>query len=332
MKPARSLRVFAILCGLVLSWPAQPALQRIVLLNGDQVTGTVIQKTESHVVLEHEALGRVSISLEQVAIFEAIEVSPESIDVSDSSPDAAIEPLVAPPVDELGTAPRGVGLFGSDVLIGWQRRLSAGITGSTGNSERLDGSLAARLAREDEDNRVDLNSAWFFARAGGETRSHEAFLQGTRDWLEHDSRWFLFARGRYDFDDFEPWEHRLSAFGGPGYQLVDTDAVNLRARLGLGASRTFGIENRLLPEAEGGLEGAWRLTERQTLEGSVSIFPDLSQVNEFRVLASTSWTMKLSPLGDLSLQLGVEDTYQSDPEGGARPNDLNYYGRVGYEF
>ena len=294
------------------------------LANGDRLTGRFVSSSNEELVLEHPLLGR--LSLARVDIRADGPLAPVS-----GEPEA---PAATPPPGTATAAPPQA--VADDAASGWfadwDRRISAGFSAARGSASSTEASVALRLARENAQQRSLLESAFLFARADGETAKNEYFAAASQDWLMAQSPWFLFAKGRYDFDDFTAWDHRLQAAGGVGRELVQGETFELRARLGAGATRTIGGEDNLVPEGFAELESDWQLTDTQHLHASTELVPDLSEFGEYRWISEAAWTVELTGSGQLGLEVGTRNDYDSDPPADDPHNELTYYGRIGYDF
>ncbi len=271
--------------------------------NGDSLSGTIVERTEQTIVLDHAVLGRIEIPADQVVESE--------------------------PVDDESEA-RKPGVFGTRFLAGWDRSVSLGFSGSQGNS--VETSLNTRLnaSYEDEHDRWKFDSTYFFATADGETETNEVFVQLRKDWRFAESAWFPFVEGRYDFDEFQAWDHRATGSTGFGYEFIMSDTWEVIGRVGGGASKTFGDESETVPETVVSLEVSWRLTDGQVIETANTIYPDVADLGEFRTISSLDWSIDISAELDLRLKLGVLNEYDSNTEG--KNNDLKYTGSLVYDF
>lgn len=315
------------------------------LTNGDRLTGLVLERTDEEIVLRHPLLGDVRLPVSQIADeSEQVEASkeqgltvPTQVEGTNlagrQDDDAATSADRAAPEEPATPDPTPAGLFGSGLLVGWKHRAAAGISGSSGNSDVLHFNAGLSSKYEDELIRRVFNSGAFVSQTNGDTRKNKAFVEFTSDWLHpDDSPWFFFAHGRYDYDRFDDWRHRLAAQAGPGYEFLNDERFHLRGRASAGFTRTFGVEDELTPELALALEGEWHIVSNQKLFGKFKYQQNLSELKEFRVLSSAGWIIDLTPGGKLHLEFGVENEYDTDPGGNSRKNDLDYYSRLGYEF
>jgi hypothetical protein len=282
---------------LLLLAPLASAADTIELVNGDKLSGNVIEKTADHVVLEHAVLGRVEI------------------------PVAQIKPPEAP----------SRGLFGTSFLAGWTRTFQLGVSGAQGNAKNNDVLAALDLDYEDEQRRWSFDAAYRFGAADGETTEHDAFAQLRRDWLLDESRWFFFAIGRFDYDKFKSWTYRLNGSGGIGYQFVKGERFELQGLFGPSLTKQF-QEDDFFVEALVGLEAIWKIAPDHSLELSNTIYPALNDPGEFRNLSSLSWKWKLTEDPELSLIAAVDNEYESDVESGIKHDDVRYSTSIGIDF
>jgi hypothetical protein len=231
------------------------------------------------------------------------------------------------------------GLFGTSFLEGWVRSFGAGIAGSEGNSKTLDLNFDLMGDAENEVRRWKLRSAYFLSSAEGDDTKNQAYLDLTRDFRLPNLPLFLFANGRYDFDKFEDWDHRIALFGGLGYDFFDTDSFDLRGRLGIGASQTLGAENGLGRDADAfryeslaGIDAVWIPRQGQTLSTSHTIYPDWQNPGEFRTLSTADWIIVVSDWIPLSLKFGLIYEHESKPVGRSKKDDLKYAASLLYSF
>ncbi|MCP3877141.1 MAG: DUF481 domain-containing protein [Sulfitobacter sp.] len=137
---------------------------------------------------------------------------------------------------------------------GWEGKIEFGLSGSDGNTERLNlvGLFDANRTTEYHEDKVDL--IYLYATETG-TETQNRFRGDYRhDWLFPGSKWRAFVRGTYEYDEFQNWDHRLSGFGGPSYEFIKNDTKSLIGSLGFGGSYEIGGDNEdFLSEALVGL-------------------------------------------------------------------------------
>ena len=273
---------------------------QVELESGDVLIGEIVEDNEDGIVLDHPLLGRITI------------------------PRADLKPPDPP-------EPPNPGLFGTSFMEGWKRNISAGMSGAAGNTSNFNIDIQMKLENKTERHRQNWLTAFFYATNAGSTSTNRFLTAYEHDWLLQDSRWFLFGAGRYDYDDFKAWDHRIAGSAGVGYELFESDFFELRSRVGFGFSQTFGGETKTSGEMRVGLESLWNITEHQNLSLRGSYFPDLSHTPEFRTTATLEWNVALVDVTGLGLKIGLLHEYESDTLS-ASGHDLRYYGNLGYDF
>ena len=139
-----------------------------------------------------------------------------------------------------------------------------------------------------------------------------------------ESPWSLYFLHQTLYDEFQAYDLRVSVNTGVGYQLFDTEAIDLVGRFGSGSSREFGgPDDQWAPEALMGLEYEHELTGMQRLSAKVDYYPEWDQFNQYRVVSDVGWEIDLDQPKNLSLKFSVVDRYDSTPNG-VQPNELNY--------
>jgi putative salt-induced outer membrane protein YdiY len=226
--------------------------------------------------------------------------------------------------------PEHPGMFGTDFLLGWERLLGVGISGSKGNTKNASFNLGTTLDRTAETFRGAFESALFYATADGDENTKKAFAGYLHDFLFKDSRFSLFATGRFDYDKFQVWKKRFSGSSGVGYGIIERDTLNLRGRLGAGVDNTWGSEDNFTPEGVAGLSLEWRLRENQTFEAGTAFFSDLEDTSKYRLLSKAAYRVSLGNSGGLSLRFGARSEFNKGQVG--KDHDLTYYGNLVYAY
>jgi putative salt-induced outer membrane protein YdiY len=310
------------------------------LRNGDILSGEVLQQTEKAVTLKHAVIGEVTVPRGQIAKAEGL---PEPKAEKEAATEAPAKDKAQADAEQTGAAPAkskadepaddAPDYWEAALLPNWDKSVALGFSGTEGNSENQSVNAQFQLKRNDDEQRVDFSNKYFFATSRGDTTQNELNSELTVDWLFPDTSWFIFTQTGYEFDQFESWRHRVSGYLGPGYTFVDNDDLEIVARGGAGANYEFGQINDLTPEALLGSEViTWKLTDNQTLTGKATIYPDLEELSEFRLVSNAEWKVKINRAEGLSLKFGVENEYESITPGNSKHNDFKYYGALDYAF
>ena len=270
--------------------------EKVEFKNGDKLDVKILEDSGSKLVVEHPQLGRMVIEKDEL------------------KPKAKPKP----------------GLLGTSFMKGWSRNLGAGWAGSSGNSSESSVNASLAASRSTEAFRGDFSSAYFFANKDSARITNEFFANYQHNIIIRESRFFVFAQGRYQYDQFQAWHHRISSSGGLGYDIVKAKAFMLNGELGFGFARTWGSERDWSPEGVVGLAMTWKPLERHSLSADVTYYPDFSELPEFRLLANAGYTMGITQVEGLSLQIGAKNEYDSgQPD---KNNNLKYYGNLVYDF
>lgn len=308
----------------------------VTLINGDELHGSVVEHTDTGLVLQHPVLGRITLGLVQLqgesmeAIVKAATTPVEEEVAKEAAEEEAAQAEgIAEAAEEEAKPEPHPGLFGTGFLLGWEKQIAAGVSGNEGNTKTTEFNSRIGFKFENDERRWDLSAAYFYSRDDGSTTKNQAIVQALRDFLFPESAFFLFLASRYDYNEFEPWEHRVAANGGVGYEFIKRETWTLRGRLGAGVKRTFGSEKDWTPEGLAGLEGAWRVNDALKFEASNTFYPALNEA-EFRNISKAGWTVDISSGRGLKLAAGVINEY--DSTNSDKKNDLKYIGSLLYDF
>lgn len=216
---------------------------------------------------------------------------------------------------------------------GWAGSVEVGLNGASGNTDRF--SFRSSLnARRETDEMVTSTSLLYIYAEEDSDKSESRFSSLLRnDWLLEDSPWRVFLEGTAEWDEFKAWDWRVTGAGGLGYEFIMDERTELIGRVGVGFSREFGgADDDIVPEGLLGLDFSHKLSERQKVSASATYYPDLEDLEEFRLIATANWEVLIDPEANLSLKVGVEDRYDSTPGEGFEHNDLSYFAMLVWAF
>ncbi|MEQ9454812.1 MAG: DUF481 domain-containing protein [Phycisphaeraceae bacterium] len=215
------------------------------------------------------------------------------------------------------------GLFGTEILEGWDRRFSLGIDGQEGNTSELNFFTLLELNYADETDRWDIDISYDYGTEDNQNTDNEFMARVFKDWLIPDQKYFYWAAGEYEYDQFESYQQRISAFGGVGYELFKNEKHLVDGRLGLGAIQEIKPDD-LRPEGLIGVEWTYDINDNQDLVASNYLFPNLEDLGKARNVTAVDWVIQMDAAENLSLRIGVKNEYDMNVDGGSRRNDLEY--------
>lgn len=215
----------------------------------------------------------------------------------------------------------------------WSASFEFGVSGSSGNNETMDMRFASHVRRETERRRLTGDVNYKIVTNKGKKITDRLFAESRHEWLIKDIPWTPYIHGTAEHDRVQKFGARVTADGGFGYEFYKTDIASLLGRVGLGASTEIDSPNDdITYEAVYGLDYERKVTARQRLAASAEYFPELEEFGNFRLNLKASWEVKIDQEGNLSLKLSVADRYDSTPNEGVRPNDLDYAATLLWSF
>ncbi len=216
--------------------------------------------------------------------------------------------------------------------VEWSGEFEAGLNGSEGNSPQSKARVATRAERKSRSRVVALRASYSRASDDGNLSESRAFGEGRHDWLFSESRWQAYADGSIEFDEFKDYDLRATTGGGAAYRFIDDERTQLLGSAGFGIAREIGgSDNGITPEGVLELQLDHHLTQRQTLTSALTFFPDFHEPGEFRAVGSVQWDLVVEEGHPFKIRFGIEDRYDSTPEG-FKPNDLDYYASLVWGF
>jgi len=206
----------------------------------------------------------------------------------------------------------------------WDGTLEFGGNGTTGNTKTSRVFASVELERDTRLGELEIDLDYVRSKANNVVNKHHTLFDVGHQWLKDGNSLSWFAELGLEYDEFRPFDLRLTANGGIQKLFVDNDTTQLSWKFGAGISQEIGApEDSIVPEAVFGLILEKQLTSRQCLEADVDYFPDWSNFTEFRIEAEASWRIVLDEQHGWSLKLAALDRYDSTP-GDNKPNDFTY--------
>lgn len=325
---------------------AEPARDAVVTLTtGDTIRG-VLESPEGAdpVVLKHPVLGTLSIPRSSVA---KVEVSPPAGAAPAPAPAAAPkdepktdltvvvpgpqEPapakvVAAPPAPPLSPPPPGI-------FDNWKFSVETGLTGATGDQEKLNTRLVLNVRREVPDSVTNAVVGWWYGRTDGRETEGRVQADVRNDWpVQKDSAWKVYVAGVAEYNRFQPWDYRVGFNAGFGYDLYKDDSLQVLTRAGLGTTY-FETDNRPQRiEFWPGVDARYRIDEASFVTASAEGTIDFQELEDSRATLRAAYEIMLDRTKGTTLKFGVEDRYIRSPAAGREEHNLEYFAALVFRF
>jgi len=261
------------------------------------------------------------ITPEEVATPEAAESMPFTEDEAPSPSDQPSEE-VDPDVSH-SWIPR-VEVLQPDFLDPWEGNVELGLSGTEGNSQTFNVRLGMTAKHKTEWLVKTVQLTSIQKNANGITTANTALLDGRLDWPLPSTRWNYFIHSLLEYDEFKPFDARISGDTGLGFEFIQVERTTLIGRTGFALSHEIGgVDDDVVPEWLFGAEFKHKFNDHHSISFKTDYYPALENFADFRLNSQASWEILLSKDWGLSLKLSAIDRYDSTPQG-AKPNDLDY--------
>ncbi len=216
----------------------------------------------------------------------------------------------------------------------WSARVSLGLNGASGNTDRVQIKGRAEANRKTENERLKLYAA-------GEMQEQQKVLtekeirMGAHLERDFSRRWFWFARQDLEKDAFENLELRSDTVAGLGYFVIREDDHEWKLRGGLGyqfESFENGIDNR-----QGivslGYDYSVDVSDWMRFTHSVTYFPSFEDpAKNYRLESDIGVEIPLGHSDQWALRLGLRNDYDSLPPPGTQSLDTTYGADIVVDF
>lgn len=337
------------LCALILLGSGAARADQVTLKNGDRISGTIVKADGKTLVLKTDAAGELIIKWDSVSGI--VSSQPLSLQLKGGQ-------IISGNVTtddgkfEVGTHDRGEVAAPRDSVVAirngeeqstydrlrhprltdfWSGLLDTGLSETRGNSALTAFNLAAKAARVTTRDKLSLyvTSVYATDNTTPPNRTTANSIQGgARFDYNLKPRLFAFAIADFAYDEFQHLDLRSVLGGGLGLHVIKTDNTTFDVFAGSDYDREKFSPNpplvltdviRNVAEVDAGEELGWKLNNRVSVSERFSVFPNLSDIGQYRFQFDTTAATKLKNW--LSWQITISDRYLSDPLPGLKTND-----------
>lgn len=222
----------------------------------------------------------------------------------------------------------------------WIGDVSAGVTLTRGNSDTTLANLTASADRKTTSNEWLLGANLTYGEAkvtsnGATTTSTTAQqADGSIQYNElFTPRFYGYARVEGLHDDVADIHYRLTIGPGAGYYFIKNKRMDFSVEAGpgyisqsIGSSRQNFVTLRLAEQFH------FQLTDRARLWENAEIDPDLQNTENYIVTSEIGIAADLTADKSLSLNVFLDDDFESVPAQGRQKNDAKLVAAVDYKF
>jgi len=334
--------VFAAFLDCTLPAPAAPAARTdvVVIANGDHITGEVKSLDRGRLRLKTDNAGDVYIEWDKIlrldanSQFDVETVSGHHVVGSlRGTGDGTLLVVSAPDTSSLGfqsvvrMTPLKSSFWGK--LDG---SLDVGSSFALANHlSQLNVSMSSIYRERRYSLGNDLNSTLVHQDSVPDTRRGTVGFSYARYF---ENRWQGQGDLRFERNDQLGLELRISADGGVGRYLVQSNSTLLDVGTGLSVNRERQTDGSMTDNLEGVLSTSFSTfvydSPKVNVDSYLRLYPGLSDWGRLRLEASLNAKREL--VKDLFLGLNAVESYDNQPPAGATSNDWNVYLSIGWTF
>jgi len=330
---------------------------RILLENGDRLTGTITHSNVETMNLKTEFLGEVQIkwkaiegvTAEQVlyvvdksgqVLLGTVSTSGESFQVETAEsglvaiPRASVEFLRSEAAQAAYKA-EIERLRDPSLLDLWRGNLDGGLSFAQGNAEATNFSSTLRTERKTTRDKISIYATSLFARdstSGASETTANAVRGGTQYNINLTDRLFSFGFIDLEFDEFQDLDLRNVLGGGLGWRIRETKQTSFSLLFGGSFNQEFfsGDVTRRAGEVVLGEELSHQLFDGTFLSEKLVFYPNMSEIGEFRIQFDTSISTEVGK--GFAWHATFSDRFLSNPLPDLEKNDILFATGVRFIF
>ena len=344
---------FVIVLALITIVPAD----RLLLHNGDKISGTIIKSDREILNLKTEFLGKVQIEWKGISALTAEQIlhitvsggqvlvgpvttSQNRIHVMTSESGSISVPWFT--IESIRSLEEQViyeaeldRLKNPPLLDFWSGHLDTGMSLAQGNAESTNFATSAKTQRKTDKNKISFYATSLFAsdRTAEESRTTaNAIRGGTRYDVNMGQRLFTFGFVDLEFDEFQDLDLRNVLGGGLGWKLKDREKNSFEILLGASLNQEFfkGDITRRTGEILIGEEWSYRLIGSMSLSEKLIFYPNFSDLGAFRIQFDTTLAMEMAR--GFAWHLTLSDRFLNHPLPSLEKNDILFTTGVRFSF
>lgn len=170
---------------------------------------------------------------------------------------------------------------------------------------------------------LDLIGQW--GRNRSRQTANKWILNGNFDWpLDADNKWISYFTNKNEYDALANLDYRGTFGTGIGYRFLNEPKRRFITRVG--PAYTIEVfrepaDHRESPDLFAEVEVRWGLFRRTSFETKTRVQPSLMDVELVRVFSTSGLMVDLDEEDRWKLRLGMQYTYNSQPNPGREPSD-----------
>lgn len=319
---------------------------RVVLKNGDRLTGTILKKDGESLTIQTDAMGQVKIKWS--AVSEVVSDKPVAVTLGDGKIvdgivnltsqrveiDKGGEKIEVPPTEiQVLRSKEEQGKFEAEkrrdqakgFFAFWSGTIDAGFSMTSGNSDTRSFSGGFRAVRETPKTKLSAytNALQVRNSSTGTVRiTAQSVWYGARFDTDINKKVFAFSSGDFEYNKPQKLDIRAVLGGGVGYHVFRQENANL--------DFTFGATNNYENFATGlsrnsaellfGQDAKVKINKRARFNNRLVVYPNLTNFGAVRLLLDASLQTDINSW--LGWQVTVGNRYNSRPVTATEKNDF----------
>lgn len=218
-------------------------------------------------------------------------------------------------------------------VANWVGRAEVGLTGKSGNTDRMDARALVSATRTGPHGRLTLSTRGAYAEVEDDRSQNEVLAM---ELYERDltARLFAFEKLELEYDEFEDLDLRATLSAGLGYFLVRSPRQELKVRGGLAYQHEefsdSSTEDSFLLES--GYDYRLDIAKWFRYTSRLSFFAEPDDTYAWRFDAENAGEVPLSRATGWKLRFGVRHEYDNDPQPDIERLDTSYYLTLVYDW
>lgn len=219
------------------------------------------------------------------------------------------------------------------LLDNWKLSVETGLNGLSGETDRINTRLILNARREVPDSVTTAVIGWWYGETENVDTENRAQVDLRTDLpASPASSWKYYVAGSAEYNEFQPWDYRVSANAGFGYEVFKDDSWTVLTRAGLGSTYFEGLDRTGHVEFWPGVDLRFKIDDQSFVTATAEGVIDFQAFDDSRATIRASYEILLDKEKGTTLKFGIEDRYQQTPVESREDHNVEYFAALVFRF
>jgi putative salt-induced outer membrane protein YdiY len=216
----------------------------------------------------------------------------------------------------------------------WSGSFNFGLTAASGDSRSYSGNVSADAKYKNDPSELRATASVVYGKSDGSISTSKAMGTVHYSYL-FTERVSGYLAGGVERDGLADLNFRVTVGPGAGYYFIKRPDATLVGELGVNyfSDKFLNQSTKNYLTMRVAERGEWKISGTAKFWETANFFPALNNLaTDFHYLLMGEVGLETTVTTHTTMRFVVQDSYDSEPASGRRPNDTTYLATIGYKF